>query len=72
MKPLEEIQKDTQEFFSKADKFLEAIKKETQVVCAWCGEKEKVYGQFGRCDSGECFCSDQCKADYKKEHPLAE
>lgn len=40
--------------------------------CAWCGEEEKVYGQFGRCDSGECFCSDQCKADYKKEHPLAE
>ena len=48
------------------------IEYKPKAKCAWCGEQEKVFGQFGRCDSGECFCSDQCKADYKKEHPLAE
>lgn len=71
MKPLEEISKITNEFIGKADAFIQSQRKQL-AKCAWCGEEEKVYGQFGRCDSGECFCSDQCKADYKKEHPLAE
>ena len=41
---------------------------EPKAKCAWCGEEERVFGQYGRCDNGEAFCSDQCKKDYETEH----
>jgi hypothetical protein len=46
-------------------------KKEKTVECAWCGDRylpEEMIQTAGR----ECFCSDQCKADYKDEHGVAE
>ena len=39
--------------------------------CAWCGEKF-LTEEMIHMDTGEYFCCDQCKKDYKTEHGLVE